>query len=73
VRLQLLTKREARGARRGVHAGKPGVKGVWFVHVGARDFTSPFGKIEAGKVDLVHRALLFVVAAYRPDIEIVER
>jgi hypothetical protein len=35
-----------------VHAGKPGVKGVWFVHVGARDFTSPFGKVKAGKVDL---------------------
>src|ERR671919_2706041 len=35
-----------------VHAGKPGAKGVWFVHVGARNFTSPFGKVRAGKVDL---------------------
>ena len=35
-----------------VHAGKPGAKGVWFVHVGTRNFTSPFGKVRAGKVDL---------------------
>jgi len=35
-----------------VHAGKPGVKGVWFVHVGTRDFTSPFGRVRTGKVDL---------------------
>jgi hypothetical protein len=35
-----------------VHAGKPGMKGVWFVHVGARTFTSPFGKVRAGRVDL---------------------
>lgn len=34
------------------HGGKPGAKGVWFVHVGARNFTSPFGKVSAGKVDL---------------------
>lgn len=33
------------------HGGKPGTKGVWFVHVGARSFTSPFGKVRAGKVD----------------------
>ena len=33
------------------HAGKPGMKGVWFVHVGARNFTSPFGKVRQGKVD----------------------
>jgi len=35
-----------------VHGGKPGTKGVWFVHVGTRNFTSPFGKVSAGKVDL---------------------
>jgi len=34
-----------------VHGGKRGVKGVWFVHVGARNFTSPFGKVRQGKVD----------------------
>lgn len=34
-----------------IHGGKPGVKGVWFVHVGARNFTSPFGKVRQGKVD----------------------
>ena len=33
------------------HGGKPGTKGVWFVHVGVRNFTSPFGKVSAGKVD----------------------
>jgi len=33
------------------HGGKPGTKGVWFVHVGARNFTSPFGKVSAGRVD----------------------
>lgn len=35
-----------------IHGGKRGAKGVWFVHVGTRDFTSPFGKVSAGKVDL---------------------
>jgi hypothetical protein len=34
-----------------VHGGKPGTKGVWFIHVGARDFTSPFGKVTSGKID----------------------
>jgi hypothetical protein len=34
-----------------VHAGRVGTKGVWFVHVGARDFRSPFGKVQKGKVD----------------------
>lgn len=34
-----------------VHGGKPGAKGVWFIHVGARNFTSPFGKVTAGKID----------------------
>lgn len=34
------------------HGGKPGTRGVWFVHVGARGFTSPFGKVSAGKPDL---------------------
>lgn len=33
------------------HGGKPGTKGVWFVHVGARNFTSPFGKVSIAKVD----------------------
>lgn len=33
------------------HGGKPGTTGVWFVHVGARTFTSPFGKVSASKVD----------------------
>jgi hypothetical protein len=35
-----------------VHGGPAGVSGVWFVHVGARDFTSPFGKVKKGRVDL---------------------
>jgi hypothetical protein len=34
-----------------VHGGKPGAKGVWFIHVGARTFTSPFGKVTKGKID----------------------
>lgn len=34
-----------------VHGGKPGAKGVWFIHVGARNFTSPFGKVTQGKID----------------------
>lgn len=34
-----------------VHGGKPGAKGVWFIHVGARNFTSPFGKVTKSKVD----------------------
>jgi len=34
-----------------VHGGEPGAKGVWFIHVGARNFTSPFGKVVKGKVD----------------------
>lgn len=35
------------------HGGKPGAKGVWFVHVGVRDFTSPMseGPVEGGKPD----------------------
>jgi len=33
------------------HGGKPGTKGVWFLHVGARNFTSPFGKVTQSKVD----------------------
>lgn len=35
-----------------VHAGKPGAAGVWFVHIGTRDFRSPFGRVRTGKVDL---------------------
>jgi hypothetical protein len=34
-----------------VHGGKPGTKGVWFVHIGTRNFTSPFGRVRVGKVD----------------------
>lgn len=34
-----------------IHGGKPSTKGVWFVHVGARTFTSPFGKVTQGRVD----------------------
>ncbi len=26
------------------HGGKPGTTGIWFVHVGTRNFTSPFGR-----------------------------
>ena len=33
------------------HGGKPGTKGVWFVHIGTRNFTSPFGRVRVGKVD----------------------
>ncbi len=33
------------------HGGPAGTAGVWFVHVGARDFTSPFGKVKKGQVD----------------------
>ncbi len=33
------------------HGGQPGVKGAWFLHVGARDFTSPFGEVKTGQVD----------------------
>jgi hypothetical protein len=35
-----------------VHGGPAGTPGVWFVHVGARDFTSPFGKVKKSVVDL---------------------
>lgn len=33
------------------HGGKPGAKGAWFVHTGARNFTSPFGQVTAGAID----------------------
>ena len=33
------------------HGGKPGAKGFWFVHVGARNFRSPFGPVKAGAID----------------------
>lgn len=33
------------------HGGKPGAKGFWFVHVGARDFRSPFGQVKDGVID----------------------
>ena len=34
-----------------VHGGKRGVTGIWFAHIGARKFTSPFGKVVQGKID----------------------
>ena len=34
-----------------VHGGKVGAPGVWFVHIGTRDFRSPFGNVQSGKVD----------------------
>ena len=35
------------------HGGKPGAKGVWFVHVGVRDFGSPMseGPVSGGEID----------------------
>ncbi len=33
------------------HGGKPGAKGFWFVHIGARNFTSPFGQVTGGVID----------------------
>jgi len=35
------------------HGGKPGAEGVWFVHVGVRDFQSPMseGPVEGGEPD----------------------
>ena len=37
--------------RKDSHGGTAATKGVWFVHVGTRNFTSPFGKVRRGKVD----------------------
>ena len=34
------------------HGGPAGTNGVWFVHIGTRNFRSPFGQVRAGKVDL---------------------
>ncbi len=34
-----------------IHGGKRGVQGIWFLHIGARKFTSPFGKVTPGKID----------------------
>jgi len=34
-----------------VQGGKRGVQGVWFAHIGVRNFTSPFGKVVQGKID----------------------
>jgi hypothetical protein len=34
-----------------VHGGKAGVNGVWFVHIGTRNFRSPFGQVRVGKID----------------------
>jgi hypothetical protein len=30
------------------HGGKPGARGVWFVHVGVRDFEAPWGFVRQG-------------------------
>lgn len=34
-----------------IHGGKPGAKGVWFVHTGVRDFDAPWGKVTGGQPD----------------------
>jgi uncharacterized membrane protein YphA (DoxX/SURF4 family) len=33
------------------HGGKPGAKGFWFVHIGARNFRSPFAPVKDGAID----------------------
>jgi hypothetical protein len=33
------------------HGGPAGANGVWFVHIGTRNFRSPFGQVRVGKVD----------------------
>jgi hypothetical protein len=33
------------------HGGPAGTNGVWFVHIGTRNFRSPFGQVRAGKID----------------------
>ena len=33
------------------HGGKAGTRGIWFVHIGTRNFKSPFGRVRTGKVD----------------------
>lgn len=33
------------------HGGNPGAKGFWFVHIGARNFRSPFGQVKDGVID----------------------
>lgn len=33
------------------HGGAPGAKGAWFIHIGARDFQSPFGTVTTGTID----------------------
>jgi hypothetical protein len=38
--------------RNDAHGGPVGTRGVWFVHIGTRNFRSPFGQVRAGKVDL---------------------
>jgi hypothetical protein len=34
-----------------IHGGKLGTRGIWFVHIGTRNFRSPFGRVQVGKVD----------------------
>ena len=33
------------------HGGPAGTSGVWFVHIGTRNFRSPFGQVRSGRVD----------------------
>jgi hypothetical protein len=33
------------------HGGPAGTEGVWFVHIGTRNFRSPFGQVRSGRVD----------------------
>jgi hypothetical protein len=33
------------------HGGPAGTNGVWFVHIGTRNFRSPFGQVRVGRVD----------------------
>jgi hypothetical protein len=33
------------------HGGPAGADGVWFVHIGTRNFRSPFGQVRSGRVD----------------------
>ncbi|MFN2469161.1 MAG: hypothetical protein ABR521_13655 [Gaiellaceae bacterium] len=37
--------------KKDVHGGKLGTPGVWFAHIGTRNFTSPFGRVRVGRVD----------------------
>ncbi|MEE8418498.1 MAG: hypothetical protein V3S02_00130 [Dehalococcoidales bacterium] len=30
------------------HGGKPGVEGIWFMHIAVRDFDAPWGHLQPG-------------------------